>query len=340
MMYVRFEFTNEQFGNQSLQNVSPTGLGKEAICDESSEVQNDYVFKCNGVIFHPVCLICDANRTETDVRWYVEGRQLTHDEFNLDATQAGGIWINHGCRSERYSLRLRRPSMENHNEIFYCMKKGRVVSRFKLKLRALTNLYINKTSLIIFNNELLVFKEDTVKVLQCVVEGAIPPFRLFWSLNGVTQKIESFNSTADRFATHLLIKLQTLANQDLLTCSSEGKYIDSDNVSLTLNLLLTENGCRRRGSSKSATTRREVLQIELNKVCSQRSIRASHVYVEDSIEERNTPNEMQKTSDMTSGRPRQKQNASFLSRDTKAEAGVVYFDINEYERHVFPTKET
>ncbi|KAJ8035388.1 Muscle, skeletal receptor tyrosine-protein kinase [Holothuria leucospilota] len=193
--------------------------------------------ECKGVFFQQVCLICNVSRNATNVRWYLNNQQLTQNEFNFDEFHAGGMEVNQ-CHSEKYSLRLTSPSKENHNQLYICVDNGETVSRFTLKLKASTLLFINSTN--IFDGKLLVNEEHPVKKLQCVIDGAVPPFSLTWSLNGVVQESRTINYSTDTFSFDLLYDISHVKTHSVVTCSSVGPYVKSYNTSLELYVIETD----------------------------------------------------------------------------------------------------
>ncbi|KAJ8035400.1 hypothetical protein HOLleu_22623 [Holothuria leucospilota] len=204
------------------------GLSEDIRCDMSSGKLLDGIngfVECNGFLFQHVCLICSISSRATDVRWYGNNRQLTQDEYNLQEDHAGGIEVNR-CDSERYSLRLKSPSLENDNTSYSCVNHGVHVSQFVLKLKAETKLFINSTR--IFQGKLLGNESNASSIARCVIEGAVPPFSLTWSLNGVVQDMKTFNYSAEVYSFDLLYDSSHFRSQNVATCSSQGKYIRND----------------------------------------------------------------------------------------------------------------
>lgn len=87
-------------------------------------------FHCPAVFHQPVCLICHISSFSESVSWYYKGYELARNELNFDSSHAGGLVVNEGCNSARYSLKFVSPSGENMNGVYYCQNKGRNVSYF------------------------------------------------------------------------------------------------------------------------------------------------------------------------------------------------------------------
>lgn len=103
------------------------------MCTGISAHESCETFQCRFNLAETVCFICNISRDITSISWKSGNIILARGEYNMDSNYAGGLVVN-GCPSRKYSLKLQRPNTNHTIEPYFCKQKGRVVSKFCLKL--------------------------------------------------------------------------------------------------------------------------------------------------------------------------------------------------------------
>ncbi|PIK42932.1 Chain B, Fgf Receptor 2 (Fgfr2) Kinase Domain [Apostichopus japonicus] len=237
-------------------------------CSMPDGPSNTTIERCDVSLRGSVCLQCPVSRFSTSLQWWImrEGQKEMIFRDGYSTNERYKIFLINKCHSSHYTLTVPNIIPGGNDGMYFCLVHGDdTAASFLIKVTATPIVSIRHNGYEHVKEIHTV--EGTVETLQCFVQDAIPPTTVVWSLNGIDQKRELFNSSSNAVYNFTSdFKFTSSTSHEEVRCICSGPDILMREVSANF-VIETKSKAKDEHNSESDGTTSLLAVITITLVC-------------------------------------------------------------------------